>query len=126
MRDHKAHGALMLGGMWGTRLNPETRKVWKKCWEGMLKDRRSKTKTAGCCGPDQQLLASYVWKNFGGRDSCMQHDSYLCTRYTLFEWQGQAGKELNIREPLECLCKELQDGPTNLLESLIQDPRILT
>ena len=84
MRDSQDHKFKMLAGMWGTRLNSETREVWKKCWEGMLKDKRSRRKTAGCCGPDQQLLASYVWKNFGGRDSCMQHDSYLCRRYTRF------------------------------------------
>ena len=80
MRDHKAHGAQILGGMWGTRLNPSTRKLWKKSWVDILKDQRSNA-TSAFGGPDQQLLAAYVWKNFGGPSGCLQHDSYLCKRY---------------------------------------------
>lgn len=95
MRDHKAHGALMLGGMWGTRLDNKTRPVWKRSWESILKDRRSKAKSASG-GPDQQLLGAYVWSNFGGKSGCLQHDSYLCRRYSgSVPWPTQRPMEPN-------------------------------
>ena len=123
MRDHKAHGALMLGGMWGTRLDKATRPVWEKSWRSILKDHRSKAKSASG-GPDQQLLAAYVWTNFGGKAGCLQHDSYLCKRYPgSVPWPTQRLMEPNnyvgsvvvqnytLRDvcPKECRPKDHQD-----------------
>ena len=103
MRDNINHTPKVLGGMWGAKLNTCTRSVWVKSWKGMLSDYRSKACNAQGLwyklfghGPDQQLLAAYPWKFFGGGDGCLQHDSYWCSSYPgSVPWPTKRLKEPN-------------------------------
>ena len=38
MRDNPNHGASIMGGMWGAKLNPEVRNKFKESFKDMFKD----------------------------------------------------------------------------------------
>ena len=77
MRDHPAHAAYIMGGMWGAKVN-ELRLPFEHTMKGMFND--------GICyaprdkgGYDQICLAHYMWP--WAKRVMMAHDSYLCKSY---------------------------------------------
>ena len=62
LRDHPDQGTYILGGGWGWRATPLTRKAWSKAWKAALKDPLS---WAGRreVGPDQTWLTRYTTRS---------------------------------------------------------------
>ena len=62
LRDHPDQGTYILGGGWGWRATPLTRKAWSQAWKAALKDPLS---WAGRreVGPDQTWLTRYTTRS---------------------------------------------------------------
>ncbi|KAG7159088.1 uncharacterized protein LOC121877937 isoform X2 [Homarus americanus] len=81
MRDHPAHNAPIMGGLWGARwglnrqLVPENAKFLSQIRDKMFKDAYGEQKH----GKDQEILAVRLWPKMAG--NVMAHDSYWCKFY---------------------------------------------
>ena len=82
MRDHPAHTAPMMGGMWGVRLVRARPRI-KECFRKMLRNGVSYVnRTLG--GWDQIALQRYVWP--WAKRVSYSHDSYNCKRWQLIQF----------------------------------------
>ena len=79
MRDHVNHNVPLLGAAWGAHLGRKNARArWARSWAKMLRDREA-FEPRFKKGPDQALLARYVWT--WGRRNSVQHDAYLCRQF---------------------------------------------
>ena len=78
MRDHPAHGAVMMGGMWGARVD-SARPRFRRAFTKLFKDRLAYvSRLKG--GWDQVALQRYVWP--WAKRTTFAHDSYTCKRFS--------------------------------------------
>ena len=78
MRDHPAHAAVMMGGMWGARVDA-TRAKFRRAFTKLFKDRLAYvSRLKG--GWDQVALQRYVWP--WAKRNTFAHDSYTCKRFS--------------------------------------------
>ena len=73
MRDHPGHEMVMMGGLWATRLDTETRTQWRHTWVSVVSSGDLGT-GHGQYNDDQVLLRDHVWS--WAQHNVMQHDSY--------------------------------------------------
>ena len=121
MRDHPRHGAVILAGMWGARLDLGHRQIFQVAMKKMLEDLRLRDQH-WYKGLDQALLRSRIWPLV--EDQTCVHDSYLCRAYQSQNWRpfptereagswnfvGSVGPmELNETCPTECRPPTHQD-----------------
>ena len=77
MRDHPAHNAYIMGGMWGMKIPPVREAVYT-AFKKLLKDPVSYgTRSKG--GYDQVALGSWIYP--WAKWKALSHDSYLCMKY---------------------------------------------
>ena len=80
MRDNPYHDNPLMGGTFGANLMGENvRKSWRSSWEKIINDKLTFTARKEK-GPDQTLLTRHIWP--WGQNMSLQHDSYLCKKYT--------------------------------------------
>ena len=85
MRDHPAHGASILAGLWGARMDlPGQREIFQAGMEKMLEDVRLRG-PHWYKGLDQSLLRSRIWPLVESQ-TCV-HDSYFCRAYQSNNWR---------------------------------------
>jgi len=78
MRDHPAHGAVMMGGMWGAKVWT-TRLRFRKAFTELFKNGLAyMSRLKG--GWDQVALQRYVWP--WAKKMLFSHDSYTCKRFS--------------------------------------------
>ncbi len=85
MRDHPAHTAEILGGMWGAK-PPALRRQFVEAFRAMHASgvlRRTRRRK----GTDQEALARFFWP--WARTRAMAHDAYFCAdeRYAARRWR---------------------------------------
>jgi len=78
MRDHPAHSAVMMGGMWGARVD-RTRRQFRKAFTKLFKSSLAYVNRFKG-GWDQVALQRYVWP--WAKKIAMVHDSYTCKRFS--------------------------------------------
>ena len=114
MRDNPHHGAVILAGMFGARLDTGDRKLFHSGMEKIFQDVRLRG-DHWYKGLDQMLLRNRIWPLIEDR-ACV-HDSYLCQAYKSNNWRpfptqrrrgpsnfvGSKGRmEVNQTCPVEC------------------------
>lgn len=72
MRDNRYHGAPVLGGMFGMRLDAGNRRAMAALFAAFVKG----TKREQGKGTDQAVLGRDLWPRI--KDDVTSHDSYLC------------------------------------------------
>jgi len=90
MRDHPAHGAVMMGGTWAAKVS-DTRNRFKKSFSELFKNGLAYIdRFSG--GWDQVALHRYVWP--WAKKIALIHDSYTCKQFSYthpFPTQRQLG-----------------------------------
>ena len=84
MRDNPSHGALILAGLWGARLDLGQRTVLQAGMMRILEDVRLRGHH-WYKGLDQSLLRSRIWPLVENQ-TCV-HDSYFCQTYQSDHWK---------------------------------------
>ena len=80
MRDHPLHNTELLGSAWGVKLSQAIiRQKWRRAWANGFRN-EIMWKARNLTGPDQGFLTKFVWP--WAKKDAMQHDSYLCRRYS--------------------------------------------
>ena len=121
MRDNPMHGALILAGLWGARLDLGHREMLEAGMRRILEDVRLRGHH-WYKGLDQSLLRSRIWPLVENQ-TCV-HDSYFCLAYQSDHWRpfptereagghnfvGSVGAmQLNTTCPPECRPPTHQD-----------------
>lgn len=79
MRDHPAHGAFLMGGLWGAKVK-NIRRDLILAFKDMFSDGVSYFKKENGFGYDQHILTRYIWH--WAKFKAMQHDSYTCKKFS--------------------------------------------